>query len=294
MTAYARRRSSRVCRGVRRKRQRCRWQWSAISWPAAAISEASCGRRSTCSPTRKKVACAAASSSRSRTAGVACGWGRGYRDGRARRGRRGAARKRRPRRGASRRRWRLLRSPGAGVFSSGARSVVRSRVSARRSSPRRVYLAERDGRESLPCQACEELLERLCVALCRRAERQHDDVAAAEGAGGAAAGRADARRSDDRSCSDVAAEQILTRGEARRGSQIEQGSREAEGVCVVFEFILGVEPVGQCAWPQLGERLVARDHECLERLPAGPSREREGGVSVSLPKRRGEARATSP
>src|SRR6266540_6625820 len=75
MTAYARRRSSRVCRGVRRKRQRWRWQWSPMSWPAAAISEASCGQRSTCSPTRKKAACAAASSSRSSTAGVACGWG---------------------------------------------------------------------------------------------------------------------------------------------------------------------------------------------------------------------------
>ena len=44
-------------------------------WPAAAISAASVGARSTCSPVRKKVAGAPKRSSTSSTAGVPCGWG---------------------------------------------------------------------------------------------------------------------------------------------------------------------------------------------------------------------------
>ena len=56
MTSWAVAMSSRTCLGVRRSRLRWRWQCRPTPWPASAISRASAGLRSTCSPTRKNVA----------------------------------------------------------------------------------------------------------------------------------------------------------------------------------------------------------------------------------------------
>ena len=56
MTSLARRRSSASAHGGTRSCERCRYPWSATTCPAAAISRASAGWRSTCSPTRKNVA----------------------------------------------------------------------------------------------------------------------------------------------------------------------------------------------------------------------------------------------
>src|SRR5262245_12327437 len=75
MANSARSRSTRTCAGVRRRRLRCRWPWTPIACPAATISAATVGWRSTCSPTRKNVARTPAASRTSSVAGVPRGWG---------------------------------------------------------------------------------------------------------------------------------------------------------------------------------------------------------------------------
>src|SRR3954452_15689400 len=75
MVSAARSRSSAVARGVTRMRLRWRWPWMAIACPAAAISAASAGERSTSVPTRKNVALAPRSRRISSTAGVPSGCG---------------------------------------------------------------------------------------------------------------------------------------------------------------------------------------------------------------------------
>ena len=54
-------------------------------------------------------------------------------------------------------------------------------------------------------------------------------------------------------------------------------------MCVAFEFVLGVEPVGQLARPQLRQRLVAGSRDRLQCLRGGRDDEGERGLSVSLP-----------
>src|SRR3954469_12940760 len=75
MASVARRRSSASARGPTRSWQRWRYPCSATTWPAPAISAASAGCRSTCSPTRKNVAVAPRVASASSTAGVPGGGG---------------------------------------------------------------------------------------------------------------------------------------------------------------------------------------------------------------------------
>ena len=82
----------------------------------------------------------------------------------------------------------------------------------------------------MPRKGGEDLIERPGAGLRIQTKRQDNDVARVEGARSAGPARAQTHGADDRRSSDVATEQILARGQARCGSEVEAWRAEAECV----------------------------------------------------------------